>query len=340
MKPELSEKLFIEDLFEASVQKLNNKIELDYIDKLTGDASTRRYYRLFTNKESFVACLDHPSEDGFSYFIEIQKFFESYKIRVPKILDSNLERGYILQEDLGDETFLQHISKVKNVTDEYTEYERIVASLIRLHTISSKAMEESRLFDRKFDFEKYMSEIEFTYKFFFEKFLKVEDEKTKKEFLNCYSSICQNLAEQKMVLTHRDFHSRNIMIKGGDRVIIDFQDARLGVPQYDLVSLLEDSYYDISADNKAKLIQYYFENLPQEIHKQGDLYSFYEVYNDMTLQRAIKAIGSFSYIYALRSDVRYVKYIGMTFEKIRKLLLVSQKHEKLRVLLNEHYYQS
>ena len=65
MKPELSEQLFIEELFAKSLDEFKGQdIKLDNIDKLTGDASTRRYYRLFTNKDSFVACLDNPTEPG------------------------------------------------------------------------------------------------------------------------------------------------------------------------------------------------------------------------------------------------------------------------------------
>ena len=97
MKPELSEKLFIEDLFSSSKKKINSKtsLELENIDRLAGDASTRRYYRLYTNEDSYVACLDHPTEDGFHYFVEMQRFFHQNNIRVPQIIDTNLERGYI-----------------------------------------------------------------------------------------------------------------------------------------------------------------------------------------------------------------------------------------------------
>lgn len=342
MKPELSEKLFIEQLFESSKEKLDakNEIELENIDRLTGDASTRRYYRLFTNKETYVACIDHPSEDGFNYFVEMQKFFENHKIRVPKIYDMNLKSGYILEEDLGDRTLLQHLSELGSIQEELNIYKKIIDEMLSFHHVDQTKLLKNELFNREFDYEKYMSEIEFTYKYFFEGFLKVEDDKTKRDFLNFYSPVCQRLASVKKVLTHRDFHSRNVMVKDGEYIIIDFQDARMGIPQYDLVSILEDSYYDLMGQNKKDLIKYYYENLDPKVHEQGDFESFYSLYNDMLLQRAIKAIGSFSYIYENRKDVRYVKYIGYTMEKIRKTMMDHKQYDNLRLLLSKRYYES
>tara|TARA_Y100000768_G_scaffold389043_2_gene391416 strand:- start:9605 stop:10633 length:1029 start_codon:yes stop_codon:yes gene_type:complete len=342
VKPELTEKLFIEELFETSISKLDSgkNIALTNIDRLTGDASTRKYYRLFTTEDTYVACLDQPSEDNFSYFVELQSFLKNNNIRVPGIYDTNLKRGYILEEDLGDKTLLQLLAELGSVNEEFNIYKKLVDQLLKLHQIPDSKLKESGLFNRSFDYEKYMSEIEFTYKFFFEKFLKVKDKKVERDFLNFYSPVCKRLAREKKVLTHRDFHSRNVMVKKDELIIIDFQDARMGIPQYDLVSFLEDSYYDLMGKNKKTLIEYYYENLPQDIHEQGSFENFYGLYQDMLLQRAIKAIGSFSYIYELRKDVRYVKYIGYTLEKIRKTMMDNKKYDDLRLLLSKHYYES
>lgn len=342
MKLELSEKLFIEDLFNQSKKNSEELTDSKLLDivALTGDASTRRYYRLRTTDKTFVACLDHPSEDNFNYFVAVQKFLVSKGLRVPRIIDTNLVRGYILQEDLGDKTLLQHLAQLGSVSEEFNIYKTIIDELITLHTIPRIELENNALFDRAFDYSKYMDEIEFTYKFFFERFLKVDDEDVKKDFLHFYSPVCKRLAEEKMVLTHRDFHSRNVMVKNDEFIMIDFQDARMGIPQYDLVSLLEDSYYDLMGENKKNLIQYYYDSLDPAIHGQENFLNFYDLYKDMLLQRAIKAIGSFSYIYELRKDVRYIKYIGYTLEKIRKTMMDDERYNELRLLLSKHYYES
>ena len=130
------------------------------------------------------------------------------------------------------------------------------------------------------------------------------------------------------------------MVKDGEFILIDFQDARMGIPQYDLVSLLEDCYYELSFDSREKLIEYYYENLPAEIHGQENFENFKCLYRDMALQRVFKAIGSFSYIYETRKDVRYVKYIGFAMEKLKCILLQDNKYEKLRKTLFGYYYES
>jgi aminoglycoside/choline kinase family phosphotransferase len=102
-----------------------------------------------------------------------------------------------------------------------------------------------------FDNKKLMWEVEFTLEHFYRQHLKREiSEKDLRTITRSFSEICDFLAEQPTVLTHRDFHSRNIMAVPGnggeDRlVMIDFQDARMGPPQYDLASLLKDSYYQL-----------------------------------------------------------------------------------------------
>jgi aminoglycoside/choline kinase family phosphotransferase len=148
----------------------------------------------------------------------------------------------------------------------------------------------------------------------------------------------QRLASQKMVITHRDFHSRNVMVKDGQFIFIDFQDARWGVPQYDLVSLLEDCYYDIHEENRQRLKRYYFENLDPAIHGQKNYEQFEALYDDMTIQRVFKAVGSFCYIYNWRKDDRYLKYIGFAMEKIRRVMTDKPVYAELKIKLFQNYY--
>lgn len=341
MKPELSEQLFIEELFENSREKLEHKdVKLNYIDKLTGDASTRRYYRLDCGPESYVACLDNPTEPEKNSFVNVQQFLFDHNIRVPKIHDMNLKRGYILEEDLGNVTLLHYLSSIDSIEEEERAYKKIIKSLVDIHTIDQKNIDQSKIFDQKFDFEKYQWEIEFTLDFYFKRFLKIKDPGEIKEILQEFKPICKNLAEQKMVLTHRDFHSRNIMVSNEEFIIIDFQDARWGIPQYDLASLLDDCYYKVHENIKIDLKKYYYEHLPSDIHGQGSFQNFLDLYDDMVIQRVFKAIGSFGYIFETRKDVRYIKYVGFAMEKIRKVMMKNPKYTNLRKVMFRNYYAS
>src|SRR4051812_23850213 len=123
MKPEQSERFLIEELFNKTQDKgIVNSEKLEEVDKLTGDASTRRYYRLFTDKHSYVVSLDNPFDDEAAKhpFYSIQNFLLANKVRVPRIIDHNLPKGYILQEDLGNETMIQHLSRLTTKEEEFS----------------------------------------------------------------------------------------------------------------------------------------------------------------------------------------------------------------------------
>ncbi len=341
MKPEQSEQFYIEELFTKTQDKniLKNE-KLQEIDKLTGDASTRRYYRMFTDKDSYVVCLDNPFNDGVEKhpFVSVQQFLENRNFRVPKILDSSLSRGYILEEDLGDVTFLQHISTFNNKKEELDVYKKVIDQLLTLHRIKPEEVNNPNLFQMKFDYTKLMDETKFTFKYFLNFWLKNTDPEFTAELEKHFHPICERLGSQKMVITHRDFHSRNIMVKNEELIFIDFQDARWGIPQYDLVSILEDCYYDLDEGNRTYLKKYYYENLSVDIHGQKTFAEFEGLYNDMTLQRVFKAVGSFCYIYNWRKDDRYLKYIGFAMEKIRKILMSDPRYNDLKKTLFKYYY--
>jgi N-acetylmuramate 1-kinase len=341
MKPEQAERFFIEELFNKTQDKdILKDAKLEEIDKLTGDASTRRYYRIFTTKDSYVVCLDNPFELEMEKhpFLSVQQFLSENRVKVPRILDHNLPKGYSLQEDLGNETLLHRLAGIISSEEEYSIYKKIIDQLLELHRIPRSAVSNPNLFQMSFDYQKYMDETRFTFKYFLNFFYKNQDETLILELEALFEPIMQRLASQNMVITHRDFHSRNIMARKNDFTFIDFQDARWGIPQYDLVSLLEDCYYELRSDNRQKLKRYYYDNLSASIHGQKDFADFESFYRDMTIQRVFKAVGSFCYIYNWRKDDRYLKYIGFAMEKIRLVMMDDPRYAELKKKLFQHYY--
>lgn len=341
MKPEQSEQFLIEELFSRSIERnAVSQESLVEIDKLTGDASTRRYYRAFCEKTSFVVCLDNPYEKEVEShpFLSVQEFLNSKGIRVPKIYDHHLRKGYILQEDLGDVTLIQHLSDNTCEKNEFETYRKVIDQLVRLHKINSSEVQNPHLFKLKFDYEKFMDETRFTFKYFINFFLKNKNEAFTDELDALFKPIMENISSKPMVITHRDFHSRNLMVKDGELIFIDFQDARWGLPQYDLVSLLEDCYYDLSPSNRESLKKYYYEQMKMSDLGQKTYEEFLSLYDDMLIQRVFKAVGSFCYIYNWRKDERYLKYIGFAMEKIRRTMSKNPKYKELSEKLFKFYY--
>ncbi len=339
MKLEISEKILVDTLVGESIKKKIIDDQEYKIIKLTGDASTRRYYRVIFNESSYVVCLDSPRliEDGDPDFLRIQRVLESGKVRVPIILDYDIEKGYYLEEDLGDQTFLKELSRCLTRDDEHLLYQRAVDQLCDLHSIQLKDYPKEIFNKRSFDEEKLMQEVQFTFLQFIEGLMGYKRDKYNYNLMmEDFSKIIKQISKGPWVFTHRDFHSRNLMFTEGELVVIDFQDARKGLPQYDLSSLLEDCYYELSSDNHIKLIQQYWERVGHRFYKTQQ--EFMEVYYLMAIQRIFKAIGSFAYIYRIRGDIRYLRHIGRAFERLKDIMFVSGKYPQLRQELASLYY--
>jgi aminoglycoside/choline kinase family phosphotransferase len=344
MKPEIAEKLFIEELFEQSIshKKIENQ-KIENIEKLTGDASTRKYYRINSSFNNYVVCLDNPITDPKvkNLFVEVQEYLNANDIRVPLLYDKNFAKGYLLEEDLGDITYLQYMSNVTSVENEFKNYKDIIDLLIKIHSLKlDNVNKDFEFLKMSFDEKKLNDEIQFTTKYFCQQFLGIQDQKYVEEILKEYEIINKRLASKDRVFTHRDFHSRNIMVKNNEFVVIDFQDSRMGIPQYDLASILDDCYYMIHPDNHKKLLEYYYSNISKIVKDQRNYDEFYSLYTDMVMQRAFKAIGSFSYIYKTRNDLRYLKYIGFVMEKLKTYMNSDSRYFNLKNLLFRIYYES
>jgi aminoglycoside/choline kinase family phosphotransferase len=139
------------------------------------------------------------------------------------------------------------------------------------------------------------------------------------------------LAAEPRVLCHRDYHSRNLMLHDGSLYIIDFQDARMGPDTYDLASLLRDSYVDISDRDLEELIAYFL-----ALKGLADATEFRRRFDLMSLQRNLKALGTFGYQTTTRRNPVYIQYIPRTLNYARMTLEKYPRFARLRELLARH----
>lgn len=347
-------KLMIESAPLEKIRKIGNHSSRRFIqklEKLPGDASTRHYYRAFSEQQSYVVMITEPFEDQGQNlpFLWVQRLLKDYAIRVPEVHGIDAKEGYILLEDLGDVTFLKKLQGISNPESEFLLFKKAIETLVILHQIQSpdncptdqdpKSPSSQTAFDLQFDFTKLMWEVEFTWEHFFIRYLQrnIQPEH-KRIFQEQLGEICKILAEEPKVLTHRDFHSRNLMLKNDDLFLLDFQDARMGPRQYDLVSLLKDSYYQLEETQIRRLTDYYISKVNQGTETKTDFEKFQTIFDLMAVQRNLKAIGSFSSFYNLKSNSQYLKFIGNTFENIRRTLLKYPQYSDLREVLFHYYY--
>jgi hypothetical protein len=137
-----------------------------------------------------------------------------------------------------------------------------------------------------------------------------------------FHGLSAEIASWPRVLCHRDFHSRNLMRHDGRLHWIDFQDARMGPSTYDLASLLRDSYVDLGEDFVAeRLEEFRGRAAPGE---SRDV--FRRRFELTSVQRNLKALGTFGYMATVRGNEVYLPYVPRTLGHVRRNL---ERHQEL-----------
>ncbi|HEX9425125.1 MAG TPA: phosphotransferase [Pyrinomonadaceae bacterium] len=276
-------------------QGIRNKL----IVPLTPDASTRNYFRIsWTTGKAVAAVYPEPFDPDVHPYLDVTRLFLDSGIPVPAIYAVDGQLGVIVQEDLGDrQLFRVYEAAPKDQCDEYKE--RAVNLIAQIQKATSAAYERQSISSRlAFDEPKLSWELDFFVEHYFgslrnEKLRHAETAELKAEL----NDISAELAGRPRVLCHRDFHAANLMVDDNDRLrVVDHQDARMGPVTYDLVSFLLDrrpeppSLAELRAYRLFLLEERRLVGLealdPDEVAQEFRL---------MTIQRGLKATGTFSY---------------------------------------------
>jgi N-acetylmuramate 1-kinase len=307
---------------------------------LTGDASDRRYFRaLRRNGPSRVLALHvEPFDPDALPFCRVAQLLEKMPLPIPAVIDRAGDLGILLLEDLGDVTLQAHLGAAS--AGEHSQLYRQAVSLIELLQRRGEelASPDYPPYGIAFDVEKLLWELEFFTKHYLEGYRGASITPSQREALRVeWRRLADELASEPRVLCHRDYHSRNLMLHEGALYIIDFQDARLGPDTYDLVSLLRDSYVDLTEATVDELVDYFIALKRQDAdaatHRAwaGDFRRRFDV---MALQRNLKALGTFGYQTGTRRNPVYIQYIPRTIRHVQKNLeRNARRFDTLRGLL-------
>jgi N-acetylmuramate 1-kinase len=301
---------------------------------LTGDASDRRYFRVITvDGESIVLALHAgPIEFAALAFANVARLFVEIPLPVPSILGHSDELGILALQDLGDVTLQAHLG-VASPAEHAALYRQAVA-LIELLQRRGAELQSSRYlpYGIAFDVDKLTWELDFFVRHFVEGYRGVPLAASERAALaEEWSAVAGELASETAVLCHRDYHSRNLMLSDGSLHIIDFQDARMGPDTYDLVSLLRDSYVDLTDREVDELIAYFL-----ALKGRAGDEDFRRRFDVMALQRNFKALGTFGYQTMTRQNPVYIQYIPRTLRYARDNLERYPRFARLRELLAAH----
>ena len=303
---------------------------------LTGDASTRQYFRFLRpdNPSVVLAVYEAPFTFDQLPFVNVLRLFESVPLPVPAIAGHADDLGILILEDLGDITLQAHLG-VTQPAGHDALYRQAVDFIFRMQRRGAELQSDEFLpYGVAFDRDKLTWELNFFVKHFLEAYRGIALSPAVREALNDeWQTLADELASEPRVLCHRDYHSRNLMLHERRLCIIDFQDARMGPDTYDLASLLRDSYVDLRDEQVDELIHAFLAMGGPSRTTAGAVAEYRRRFDLMSVQRNLKALGTFGHQTTARSNPVYIQYIPRTLSYVRSNLDRYQRFGRLRELL-------
>jgi len=279
---------------------------------LAGDASPRRYDRVIRASDQVSAVLmDAPKEKGedIGPFLEVGRFLFDNGFSAPEIYAADTSKGLILMEDLGDDLFARVCVSAPDL--ETTIYGAAVDTLSSLHEIGPPAFLDpysTDVYNREANLltEWYLPAIA----------ANPVGVEVQQEYSGLLQSACGAISGDHTCCVLRDYHAENLLwlperTKNARVGLLDFQDALLGHPAYDLVSLLEDARRDTDADLREAMIARY-------LARSGvDAEAFLQAYATLGAQRNLKIIGIFARLCRRDAKPAYVDLIPRVWQHLQ-----------------------
>jgi N-acetylmuramate 1-kinase len=290
--------------------------------QLTADASTREYFRIAWSDVTAIACVyPEPFVAAEQNYLDVTRLFQLSGLPVARIYDFDDDLGVIVQEDLGD-SVLREVMLASRSTPRARLLNEAISLIARIQTATDAAYETGSIASRlRFDREKLLWELDFFKVNYFQTYLKrplseADDRRLSAEF----DELATELGSFASVLCHRDFHAANLMIDPqGKMRIIDHQDARIGSAAYDLVSLLLDRINEAPPREWLAEKRSYFLDVRRKLGlPKLDEEDFAYEFRMQTIQRCLKAAGTFSYQSVNRGKTYFVPFIKPMFAISRR----------------------
>jgi len=272
--------------------------------KLAGDASFRKYERVFLNDKHAVLMDAPPDKEDVRPFMKIAKALLAIKLSAPDIIASDVTNGLLLLEDLGDDLFVRVLEKQPN-----REEELYLAAADVLVQLYNHAKDAGYSDIPAFDITRMLQQVALLPEWFLPLASGQQtSDALKKEYLDLWRSVLGKLPNLRRVMVLYDFHAENLIWlpnrRGAARAgLLDFQDAMLGSPAYDMVSFLEDARRDVAPHTVTMTIDYYLKQtgLPRD--------DFMAAYKLVGAQRNCRIVGTFARLAVRDGKQRYLSFM-------------------------------
>lgn len=283
------------------------------------DASFRQYFRVRFNDQSYVLMDASRDQSSLKPYIAISHALRDLGLNTPEILVSDLNHGFLLISDFGDQLFQQALTHA-NTEFLYNQALQALSILQKLTSVDGWALPH-------FTAEVMFQELILFKQWFLEKHLSISlPEQKEQALLQFFHFLADACSQQPTVFMHRDYHSANLMLLPNNEIgILDFQDAFIGPVTYDLVSLIRDCYQTLPAEKVGEFALRYRDQIKLNVSDAV----FLNWLDLMGLQRHLKALLTFSRKYRRDQNDRYLQHIPRTLNYI---LTTSQRYPECATL--------
>jgi aminoglycoside/choline kinase family phosphotransferase len=303
-------------------------------EPMPGGASTRRYFRvrlgaagararapgsvvgMFVPDGAKPEEVDKTGPAARWPFLEVRDLLAARGVDVPAVHGEDTGRGWVLLEDLGDDTLANYLAARPDRREAL--YVRAVEDLAAAQRSLAALPEGSVVAARAFDEELLHWEIDHFREWAIEARGAALTDDERASFDAIARRLAGRIAGWPRSFVHRDYQSRNLMVRPGERLCwIDFQDALLGPRVYDLVALLNDSYQTFDRAFVEARLDDFARARGMTAQERAELGSEFDV---VTVQRKLKDAGRFVFIDRVKGNPSFLRFVEPTVAKVRASL--------------------
>ena len=308
--------------------------EVTELSSASSDASARRYFRFQHQEQSFIA-VDTPQPEVENIaFVDLGQALHAAGLRTPKVHHTEPQKGWMLLEDFGSQTFADALN---NSSDSLPLYRQAIEVIAQIQNSPALQVKSQTL--PSYTAEMINRELSIFPQWCLQGHLNIElDLQDKSDWQTLTNLLANVFSEQPQTFVHRDFHSRNLMVLGDLNLgLIDFQGAVRGPMTYDWVSLLRDCYVDMPAPQMKALFQELRTSALKEHSGKHSMEDVRRWFDFTGMQRHLKAIGIFcrlkqqdhktAYMADVPRTFKYVQAVAKKYEELGPLTRLIEKHQ-------------
>ena len=304
-------------------------MEFKQLEKLSGDASFRKFYRHKKNKSIIVYCKKEKFKNLIIYEA-VNRFLKKNNINTPKLISENYKKNFIEIEDLGNLTGLKKYKSFK-----INNYKKLFKILKKIQNIKPKKIKTllKKIYKIPIYSDKLLlDEAKLFSNWYLPTKIKKNETKVLNELNKILKKVIRKLMLKKRVLVHRDFHISNIMLNRKKIYLIDTQDLIYGNPAYDVASLIDDVRYKISLKNREILYKKFI--LKEKKNFSSKLRNDFEILSTL---RNLKIIGIFTRLSKRDKKYSYVKMIPYAWQMIEERLTQNHNLYELKSFFDRYF---